>query len=104
MAIKLFVGSLSWGTTDESLGEFFAQAGVVASAIVIKDKMTGRSKGFGFVEFADDAAGKQAIDMFNGKELDGRAITVNEARPMEARPPRRDFNRDAGRAPRTSSW
>ncbi|MEI8360620.1 MAG: RNA-binding protein [bacterium] len=104
MAIKLFVGSLSWGTTDESLREYFAQAGEVASAIVIKDKMTGRSKGFGFVEFADDAAGKQAIDMFNGKELDGRTITVNEARPMEARPPRRDFDRGGDRAPRTSSW
>lgn len=104
MAIKLFVGSLSWGTTDESLREYFAQAGEVTSAIVIKDKMTGRSKGFGFVEFADDAAGKQAVDMFNGKELDGRTITVNEARPMEARPPRRDFDRGGDRAPRTSSW
>lgn len=103
MAIKLFVGSLAWATTDESMRDFFAQAGNVASAIVIKDKMTGRSKGFGFVEFADDEEGKKAIAMFNGKELDGRTITVNEARPMEARPPRRDFDR-GDRAPRTSSW
>lgn len=86
MAKKLFVGGLPWTTTDAELGEAFAQAGTVASAVVIMDKMTGRSKGFGFVEFDDDAEAEKAIEMFNEKEFGGRTITVNEARPKEERP------------------
>lgn len=85
MAKKLFVGGLSWGTTDDMLREVFSQAGTVESATVITDKMSGRSKGFGFVEMASDDEADKAIDMFNGKELDGRTVTVNEARPMEPR-------------------
>lgn len=85
MAAKLFVGSLAWGTTDESLGEFFAQAGTVVSAKVITDRDSGRSKGFGFVEMSSDDEAAKAIADLNGKELDGRAINVNEARPQEPR-------------------
>lgn len=98
MAKKLYVGSLSYDTTEDSLRNLFAQAGTVESATVIMDRMSGRSKGFGFVEMSSDAEAQKAIEMFNGKELDGRTITVNEARPMEARPPRTGgFNRDRGR-------
>jgi len=86
MAKKLYVGNLSYGTTDESLQEVFEKAGTVESAMVIKDKMTGRSKGFGFVEMGSDEEAQKAIDMFNGKELDGRPLVVNEARPREERP------------------
>jgi len=86
---KLYVGSLSYDTNDDSLKNAFAQAGTVESAVVITDKMSGRSKGFGFVEMAtEDEAGK-AIEMWNGKELDGRKVVVNEARPQVDRPPRR---------------
>jgi cold-inducible RNA-binding protein len=80
---KLFVGGLSWGTTDKSLEEAFSQAGQVVSANVIVDRMTQRSKGFGFVEMSSEEEAKAAIDMLDGKELDGRRIVVNEARPME---------------------
>jgi cold-inducible RNA-binding protein len=83
MSIKLFVGSISWDTTDEALKEHFSQAGEVISANVVTDRETGRSRGFGFVEFANDEDGKKAIDMFNEKELDGRKIFVNEARAKE---------------------
>ena len=90
MAKKLYVGGLSYGTTEDTLRTSFAQAGEVTSASVIMDRITGRSKGFGFVEMAsDDDAGK-AIEMWNGKELDGRRLTVNEARPLTERPPRRE--------------
>ncbi len=82
---KLFVGGISWGTTDESLASAFSQAGTVASAVVIKDKMTGRSKGFGFVEMANDDEADAAIAMWNNQEIDGRRVVVNEARPMEKR-------------------
>lgn len=88
MAKKLYVGGLSYSTTDSALKEAFSQAGTVESATIIIDKMSGRSKGFGFVEMSSDEEAEKAIEMFNGKELDGRTITVNEARPMEARPPR----------------
>ncbi|MGI5841200.1 MAG: RNA recognition motif domain-containing protein [Patescibacteria group bacterium] len=91
MAKKLYVGGLSWDTTDESLRAAFAQAGNVESATVIKDKFSGRSKGFGFVEMATEEEAQAAIEMWNEKELDGRTVKVNEARPMEDRPPRRDF-------------
>ena len=81
MAKKLYVGSLSYDTTDDGLKTAFSGAGTVESAIVIMDKMSGRSKGFGFVEFSSDEEAKKAIEMFNGKELDGRTLVVNEARP-----------------------
>ena len=83
---KLFVGGLPWSTTDEELRSAFSEAGTVASAAIIMDKMTGRSKGFGFVEFEDDSEADKAIDLFNEKEFGGRTITVNEARPREERP------------------
>jgi RNA recognition motif-containing protein len=86
MASKLFVGSLAWATTDDSLKDFFAEAGTVVSATVIKDRETNRSKGFGFVEMSSDDEAKAAVDKLNGKDLDGRAIVVNEARPREERP------------------
>jgi len=90
MAKKLYVGGLSYQTTDETLGASFAQAGTVVSAVVIKDKFSGQSKGFGFVEMSSDEEANAAIEMWNEKELDGRSVRVNEARPMEDRPPRRD--------------
>ncbi|QQG42443.1 MAG: RNA-binding protein [Candidatus Giovannonibacteria bacterium] len=88
MAKKLYVGSLSYNTTDESMKQAFEQAGSVTSASVVMDRMTGRSRGFGFVEMASDEEAEKAIEMWNGKELDGRRVTVNEARPMTERPPR----------------
>jgi RNA recognition motif-containing protein len=90
MATKLFVGSLPYSMGDDDLKELFAEFGEVASAKVIIDRDTNRSKGFGFVEFNDDAVAKTAIDALNNKEVGGRAIVVNEARPQEPRP-RRDF-------------
>lgn len=95
MAKKLYVGGLSYNTTEDTLKETFSQAGAIESAIIITDKISGRSKGFGFVEFSTEDDAKKAIEMFNGKELDGRALTVNEARPMEDRPKRTGggFNR-----------
>ena len=88
MANKLYVGGLSWGTNNDAVREAFAQAGTVVSAEVKLERDTGRSRGFGFVEMESDEAAQAAIDMWNGKELDGRSLTVNEARPMEARAPR----------------
>ena len=90
MVKKLYVGGLAYATTDESLGAAFAQAGTVVSAIVIKDKFSGQSKGFGFVEMDSEESFAKAIEMFDGKEFEGRTIKVNEAKPMEDRPPRRD--------------
>ena len=90
---KLFVGGLPWATTNEELSDLFSQAGAVISAVVIQDKATGRSKGFGFVEMSDEDANK-AKDMYNGQEYGGRTLVVNEARPMEDRPARRTFRRD----------
>lgn len=95
MATNLFVGSLSWGVNDQQLEEFFASCGTVSSAKVIVDRESGRSKGFGFVEMGSDEEAAKAVAELNGKELDGRAITVSEARPREERP-RGDFNRDRG--------
>ncbi len=83
MSKNLFVGSLSWDTTDDSLRAAFEQAGAVESAKVILDRDTGRSRGFGFVEMASEDEAQAAIDMWDGKELDGRPINVNEARPKE---------------------
>ena len=83
MAKNLFVGSLAWATTEESLKAHFETVGVVESAVIIMDKMTGRSKGFGFVEMATEDEAKAAVEQLNGKELDGRELVVNEARPKE---------------------
>ncbi|MEI9966232.1 MAG: RNA-binding protein [Candidatus Moraniibacteriota bacterium] len=85
MATKLYVGGVAYATTDQSLHDAFAQAGNVVSAKVIMDRMTNRSRGFGFVEMATDEEAQKAIELWNGKELDGRTLTVNEARPMEPR-------------------
>lgn len=81
MATKLYVGNLSFRTTQEDLRELFAQAGTVESASVIEDRETGRSRGFGFVEMATQEEAQAAIEQFNGKEFNGRNLTVNEARP-----------------------
>ncbi len=86
MAKKLYVGGLPYSTTDNELRDGFSRAGEVSSAVVIMDRMTGRSKGFGFVEFNSDADADKAIEMFNGQDFGGRSITVNEARPLEERP------------------
>lgn len=81
MSNKLFVGSLPYAVTEDQLKELFSGAGSVASARVITDRATGRSKGFGFVEMSTDEEAQRAIEMFNGKDMDGRTIVVNEARP-----------------------
>ncbi len=86
MEKKLYVGGLSFDTTEQTLKEAFSKAGTVESATVITDRISGRSRGFGFVEMSTEAEAKTAIEMFNGKELDGRTITVNESRPKESRP------------------
>jgi RNA recognition motif-containing protein len=83
-AVKLFVGGLSWDTTDDSLKDLFAKAGTVISANVIKDKYTGRSRGFGFVEMSSDKEAEEAKKL-NGQPLDGRNISVNDARPQASR-------------------
>ena len=88
MAKKLYVGGLSYDTTEATLKETFAEAGTVESATIIIDKMTNRSKGFGFVEMSTEEEAKKAIEMFDGKELDGRTVKVNEAKPLEPRAPR----------------
>lgn len=90
MSTKLFVGSLSYSVNDDQLQDAFAAAGTVVSAKVIIDRDTGRSKGFGFVEMSSDDEAKRAVDMLNGKEIEGRAIAVSEARPQENRE-RRSF-------------
>lgn len=110
MAKKLYVGGLPYTTTEDELRDAFAQAGTVESASVIMDRMSGRSKGFGFVEMATDDEAKAAIDMWNGKEFGGRRLTVNEARPLEPRAPRRGGggfgggNRDGGFGGNRQSW
>ena len=86
MAQKLYVGGLPYSTTDQELADAFAQAGSVASASIVTDRMTGRSRGFGFVEMATEEEANAAIDMWHGKELGGRTLTVNIARPKEERP------------------
>ena len=83
---KLYVGNLDYSVTGDHLKDHFAQAGTVVDAVVISDKFSGRSKGFGFVEFATDEESNKAIEMFNGKDFNGRNIVVNVARPREDRP------------------
>ena len=94
MATKLFV-SLAYAVTDDELKDFFSEVGTVVSARVITDRETGRSKGFGFVEMSSDAEAKAAIDQLNGRELNGRTVSVSEARPQENRE-RRSFSGDGG--------
>ena len=85
MSMKLYVGNLSFQTSSADLQELFAQAGTVESASVVEDRDTGRSRGFGFVEMSSKEEGQAAIAQFNGKEINGRNLTVNEAKPREDR-------------------
>ncbi len=85
MSMKLYVGNLSFQTSSEDLQQLFAQAGTVESATVVEDRDTGRSRGFGFVEMSSKEDGEKAIQQFNGTDLNGRNLTVNEARPREDR-------------------
>ena len=85
MAKKIYVGNISFQTTESDLTAMFGEVGQVESVQIITDRDTGRSKGFGFIQMTDDAAADKAIERFNGKEVNGRALTVNEARPMERR-------------------
>jgi cold-inducible RNA-binding protein len=99
MTMKLYVGNLSYRTSDSDLQQLFSQIGQVQSAILVTDRDTGRSRGFGFVEMSSREEGERAIREFNGKEVDGRSLTVNEARPREQR------NGGDGRpARRASRW
>lgn len=82
---KLFVGGLSFQMTEQELANAFAKAGAVSSAVIIFDRMTHRSKGFGFVEMENDDDADRAIEMYNNQELAGRKVVVNEARPLEKR-------------------
>ncbi len=87
--MNIYVGNISWQLTEEDLSAAFAEYGTVDSAKIITDRETGRSKGFGFVEMSDQGAAEKAIEGLNGKELDGRAMKVNESKPREDRPTRR---------------
>lgn len=102
MAKKLYVGNLSFRSTEQDLEGLFAQAGAVESVQIIRDRDTDRSKGFGFVEMATEEAAQAAIAMWNGKEVEGRALTVNEARPKEDRP--RNGGGDYNRSNSNRSW
>lgn len=95
MSKKLFVGNLPFSVADQDLSDLFSKAGTVVSATVIVDKYNNRSKGFGFVEMSTEEEAQKAIDTLNGKDVEGRNITVSEARPLEDRPKResRDFRR-----------
>jgi len=84
MGSKVYVGNLPWSVTKEKLDELFSPFGEITEATVISDKYSGRSKGFGFVTFADEESAKKAIEKMNGKEIDGRALKVNEAQPRES--------------------
>lgn len=85
MSTKLYVGGIPYSTTEAALGDTFAKAGNVVSTAIIIDRMTGRSKGFGFVEMSNDDEAQKAIEMFNGQDFEGRKLTVNVARPLEPR-------------------
>ncbi|HEY0081909.1 MAG TPA: RNA-binding protein [Pyrinomonadaceae bacterium] len=85
MSMKLYVGNLNFKTTGEDLQELFGQVGTVESASVVMDRDTGRSRGFGFVEMSSNEEGQKAIEQFNGKDFNGRNLSVNEARPREDR-------------------
>lgn len=96
MTNKVYVGNLSFDTTEDTLKELFAQAGTVNSASIVMDKFSGRSKGFAFVEMSSEEEAKKAIETLNGKELDGRNIVVDEAKPMEKKPFRKFSGDDRG--------
>ena len=96
---RLFVGNLSYQTAENDLQDYFSQAGAVTSVNVMLDKMTGKSRGFAFIEFASLDEANKAIEQFHNKEFQGRALTVNIARPKEDRPPR--FGGGAGASPQT---
>jgi len=96
MAKKLFVGGIPWATTSDDLQQLFSQHGSVTSAAVITDKMTGRSRGFGFVEFENDADADAATQALNNSDYSGRTLVVKEARPLEDRP-KRSFGDRGGR-------
>ena len=98
MSMKLYVGNLAYSMGDQELQELFNSYGTIISSKVITDRDSGRSKGFGFVEFEDEGAGQEAIKQVNGQGVNGRALVVNEARPQEARPPRRDFGDNNNRS------
>jgi len=83
MAKKLYVGGISYNTSEDALKDYFSQAGTVESATIITDKISGRSKGFGFVEMASDEEAEKAIEMFNAKDFEGRNLTVNEVNPLK---------------------
>ena len=85
MSMKLYVGNLSFQTSSDDLNQLFAQAGTVESAAVVEDRETGRSRGFGFVEMSSKEEAQKAIEQFNGKEINGRNLNVNEAKPREDR-------------------
>ncbi len=100
MSKKLYVGNLNFSMDHQKLKDAFSEFGEIEEAVIIQDKFSGRSKGFGFVTFKQDADADKAIAAMNEKEIEGRKITVNEARPMEdrpSRPPRRDFGGRGGR-------
>ena len=97
MAKKLYVGGIPYSTTEDELKAAFAEMGEVTSSAIIIDKMTGRSKGFGFIEMANDGDADKAITEMNGKDFQGRTLTVNEARPLEERAPRREFGGGSNR-------
>ena len=96
MNSKLYVGGIPYTSTNEDLKAHFSAAGNVTSAQIIIDKMTGRSRGIAFVEMATEDEAQKAIELWNGKELDGRTLTVNEARPLEERAPRTGGNNGGG--------
>ena len=100
MSNKLYVGNLSFETTEMNLQDAFAEAGTVTETLLMQDKFTGKSRGFGFVTMSSDTEAQQAISLLHGKSVQGRALTVNEARPREERAPgggsRRSFGGDRG--------
>ncbi len=105
MATKLYIGGLPYTTTQDELQTAFSQAGTVSSATIIVDKMTGRSRGFGFVEMASDEDAQKAIELWNGKDFGGRKLTVNEAKPLEPRAPRGNGGAGGGYGGgRQNSW
>lgn len=99
MSKRLYVGNLPFSVTQEDLAKLFSAYGEVTEATVITNKFSGRSKGFGFVTLADDAGADKAISEMNGKDVQGRTVVVNEAKPFDpnAAPPKRDFGRGGGR-------
>ena len=96
MSTKLYVGNLSFNTSNEDLQELFGQAGTVESANIVEDRETGRSRGFGFIEMSSKEEAQAAIEQLNGKEVDGRSLTVNEAKPREERSGGGGGNRGGG--------